>query len=72
MKKLLLIVGIVCIMLCAASILFAALNLSGYSRVYDGSAELYHRLRMRMLLLLTSGVVLGAIGAACLLLRAKR
>ena len=72
MKKLLLIVGIILIVACVVSWLFAALNLWGYSHVMDGSAELYHHLHRRMIAFSVTGAVLAVMGTVCMILRSKR
>lgn len=72
MKKLLLVAGIVLFAACAASLLYAVLNLFGYYHVLDGSAELYSLLHRRMIAFFAAAAVLAAAGAACLILRAGR
>ena len=71
MKKLLTVIGIVLIAACVLSLLFALLNLFGYHRVLDGSAELYSRLHRRMIVFLIIGIVLAVTGALCLVMRSK-
>ena len=71
MKIFLLIIGIVTLVACVGSILFAALNLYGYHHVLDGSSELYHRMRQRAVVFFVIGLVLAAVGALCLILRAR-
>ena len=71
MKNILLIVGIVIIILCVLSLLFALLNMHGYYNLHDGSAELYHRLHQRMIIYFVVGIVLGVIGTVCIMLRFK-
>ena len=71
MKKLLMIIGIVLIVACVLSLLFALLNLFGYRHVLDGSAELYGSLHRRMLVFLIVGIVLAVIGAVCFVLRSR-
>ena len=71
MKRLLLIVGIVCVIAGILSLAFAALNLSMYRNVRDGSAEMYGRFHQRMILFFAVGIVLVLIGAVCLIIRAK-
>ena len=70
-KKLLLVLGIVIIVVSILALLFALLNLLGYYRVLDGSAELYGRLHRNMIVFLIVGIVLAAIGAACFVIRSK-
>lgn len=71
MRNLLLIVGIVLLAACVLSLAFSLLNLLGYYRVMDGSESLYHRLRERMTVSFAVGIVLAALGAACLIVRAR-
>ncbi len=71
MKKLLLIIGIVCVIVCVLFFLYAALNLFGYHNVLDGSPELYRRMHHRMTVYFTAGVVLAVIGAAIFIIRSK-
>ena len=69
MKKLLLIVGIIIIAAGAVLLLFAALNLFGYYRVLDGSAELYAKLHLRAIVFFVIGALFAAIGAACIIIK---
>ena len=71
MKKLLLIVGIMSIIVCVLSLLFAALNLFGYYHVLDGTAELYIRLHRRMIIFFVIGIVFAVIGIVCFIIRTK-
>lgn len=71
MKRLLFIVGIISLIVCALSLLFSALNCFGYYHVLDGSAELYIRLHRRMLLFFVIGIVLAVIGTASFIIRSK-
>ncbi len=71
MKKLLLIIGVVSLIACVLSLLFAALNLFGYYHVLDGSPELFIRLHRRMILFFVIGVVLAVIGIVCFIVRSK-
>ena len=71
MKTFLLITGIVVMIACVLSLLFAALNLFGYYRVLDGSPELYRDLQRRAIVFAALGLGLAAVGAACLIVRAK-
>ena len=72
MKKVLLIVGVVCLIVCVLALAFAALNWFGYYHVMDGSNELYHRLHQRAIVSLIVGVVFALIGAGSLIVRAKK
>ena len=71
MKRLLLIVGIACLIAGVLSLLIGAFNRFGYYSVLDGSSELYARLHQWMIIGFTAGIVLVVIGAACLIIRAK-
>ena len=72
MKKWLLVVGIILIFACVASLLAAALQLFGYYHVLDGSAALYARLQQRAIVFFIVGGVLLIGGIVCLILHAKR
>ena len=72
MKKLLLIAGIILLVACMVSLLFAALQMFGYYHVMDGSAALYARLHQRAITFFIVGGVLACGAIACLVLRAKR
>ncbi len=72
MKKYLLIAGIVCIIGCVLSLLFAALNRFGYYHLMDGTADLYASLYQMMIISFVSGIVLAAAGAVCLIIRATK
>lgn len=71
MKTIIFIVGIVMIVLCVLSLLFALLNALGYYHLYDGSAEHYHLLHQRMIVYFVIGIVLAVIGTVCIILRFK-
>lgn len=71
MKKMLLILGIVCIAACVLFLLFAALQWFGYYHVLDGSSELYDRLHRRGILYSIIGIALAAIGTTCMIIHAK-
>lgn len=71
MKKLLLIVGIAGVAACVVCLLLAALNLSAYHSLMDGSAEQYHRLYRRAIACGLLGAAFGAIGAASFFFRAR-
>jgi len=72
MKKLLLIIGILCFVVCVLCLCMAALSAIGYFHVMDGSSDLYNRLRMRMILFAVSGIVLAVSGILCMIVRAKK
>lgn len=69
MKEILLIVGIVSIILCVLSLLFAGLNWFGYYNLLDGTSEQYARLRRRKIIFMIIGIVLAVIGIASLIVR---
>ena len=71
MKKLLLIVAVICLIACVLSLLLSVLSWHGYYNVMDGSPELYIRLKQRMLYCLIVGIILAAAGAASLYFRTK-
>ncbi len=71
MKKLLLIIGIVSLIACVLSLLFAAFNLYGYYHVLDGSPDLFVRLHRRMILFFVIGIVLAVVGSVCFIIRSK-
>lgn len=72
MKKLLLIVGVISIIACVLSLLFAALNLYGYYHVLDGDSDLFIRMEQRMVVSFVIGIVLALVSAVCLFIRSKR
>ena len=69
MKTALLIIGIAVIVAAVLSALFAALNLSGYRNLMDGSSEQYARLHRRAIVFFVAGGVLAAAGIVCLIIR---
>ena len=71
MKTFLLIVSIIVIAACVLALLFALLNLMGYRTLLDGSHEQYEAMHRRMTAAFIAAAVLAAIGAACLIIRAK-
>lgn len=71
MRKLLLVLGIICLVTCVLSLAFAALNLLGYRSMQDGSSEQFSRMHRRMILFAVVGLFLGAAGIICLILRVK-
>ena len=71
MKKLLLIIGIVCLAACAAFLLLAVINLLAHSQLMDGTAEHYERLHRRAVAFFATGIGFAAASAACLFFRAK-
>ncbi|MBQ8842266.1 MAG: hypothetical protein IJZ65_06520 [Ruminiclostridium sp.] len=71
MKEVLFVVGIVLIILCVLSLLFAGLNWFGYYNLLDGSSEQYARLRSRMIIFLITGIILAVIGIASLIAQSE-
>ena len=71
MKKLLLIAGVAIIIACVLSLLFAGLNLYGYYHALDGSPDFYARLHRRAVVFGGVGVVLAALGTACVVIYSK-
>ena len=71
MKTFLLIVGIIVIIACVLSVLFAALSLYGYYHVLDGSSELYARMQRRAVIFFIVAAVLAVAAVACFIIRAK-
>ena len=71
MKKVLLVFGIVCIIVCVFFLLVAALNMYGYYHVIDGSAHLYDRLHQRMIVSFTIGAFLAVVGIVCFIIRSN-
>ena len=71
MKKMLLTVGIILIIACVLSLLYAALNLFVYYHALDGSAELYSRLHQRMITFGIIGIVIAVLGTLCFIFRSK-
>ena len=71
MKKLLLIFGIILIIAGVLALLFAALSRFGYYNLLDASSEKYAVLRRRMNISFIAGLVLAALGAACLFIRTR-
>lgn len=71
MKKVLWIVGIVCLSVCGISLLFGIFNRFGYYSVLDGDPELYARLHQRMTIGFAAAAVLAVIGVVCFGIYAK-
>lgn len=69
MKNLLLSVGIISIIVCILSLLHAVLNMFGYYRLLDGSAEHYISMRRRMFVFSVIGIIFAVIGTACFIIR---
>ena len=65
------ITGIVIIVAAVLSVLFAALNLFGYSHTQDGSHELYARMQRRAAIFFTVGAVSAAVAVVCLIVRTR-
>ena len=71
MKKLLLIVAVICIISCILSSLFAVFSMMGYFHLHDGSAELYARLHNRMYLGFIAAIIFAISAIICLVIRAR-
>ncbi|MBO4870111.1 MAG: hypothetical protein J5585_10415 [Clostridia bacterium] len=71
MKTFLLITGIVVMIACVLSLLFAALNLFGYYHTQDGSAELYARMHRRATVFFIVGAVLAVVAVVFLIVRGR-
>ena len=70
-RKLLLIIGIILVVICAFTLLFSILNFYGYYHVLDGSSELYLRLHRRGIIFLIIGIILLILGILCFIMRSK-
>ena len=70
MRIFLLIVGIVLLVACVLSVLYAALNLYGYHNLLDGTQEHYKNLHKRAVTFFIVAAVLLLLGVACLIIRA--
>ena len=71
MKEVLFIIGIVSIILCALSLLFAGLSWFGYYNLLDGTTEQYAILRRRKIIFLITGIVLALTGIVSLIFQAN-
>ena len=71
MKIVLLVVGIISIIACVLSLLYAALNRHGYYHLLDGDGDMYSRMHRRMIVSLVVGIIFAALAAVCLIIRAK-
>lgn len=71
MKRVLLVVGIICLVVCGLSLLWSAFNCFSYYSVLDGTADLYNRLHQRMIISLIVGIIFALIGVASLFIRSK-
>ena len=71
MKNLLFVAGIVLILVGVFALIFSVLQGYGYYHLLDGEAELYVRLRWRMIVFFIIGIVLAVLGTVCLIVRAK-
>lgn len=69
--KELLIIGIISIIACVLSLLYAALNRYGYYHLHDGEGDMYTRLHRRMIVSFVVGIVLAVIGVACIIIWTK-
>lgn len=71
MRVFLLIVGIVLLVACVLSALYAALNLHTYHNLLDGTPEHYKNLHKKAIVFFIVAAVLLLLGVACLIIRAK-
>ena len=69
--KELLIIGIISIIACVLSMLYAALNRHGYYHLHDGEGDMYTRLHRRIIVSFAVGIVLAVIGVACIIIWTK-
>ena len=67
----LLVVGIVSIIACVLSFLYAELNRNGYYNLLDGEGDMYIRMRQRMIIFAVIGIILAVIGIACIITWSK-
>lgn len=71
MKNLLFVAGIVLILVGVIALIFSVLQGYGYYHLLDGEAELYIRLRRRMIIFFIIGIALAVLGTVCLIVRVK-
>ena len=71
MKKLLLIVGVIVIIACILSLLYASLTFSAYKSLRDGTPEHYESLHKRAITCLVIGIILAVIAIVCFVLKCK-
>ena len=71
MKKVFLIIGIIVIVACIFSLIYAFLNMYGYRNILDGSPTLYDRLHKKTLIYAAIGVILALFGTLFFVLRRK-
>ena len=71
MKTVLLVVGIISIIACVLSLLYAALNRHGYYHLLDGDGDMYSRMHRRMIVFFIVGVIFAALATVCLIIRSK-
>ena len=71
MRIFLLIVGIVLLVACVLSVLYAALNLYGYYHLLDGTPEHYENLHKKAVAFFIIAAALLVVGVVCLIIRAK-
>jgi len=63
--------GIAVIAAGVLALLFSALQLYGYYHILDADAEVFARLRQRMIVSFVAGIVLAAAGAVSLFIRTR-
>ena len=71
MRKILLTVGILCIIACVLFVLFALIYMHSYYNLFDGTAEHYKNLHNRMAISFIGAIILAAIGTALVIIRSK-
>ena len=71
MRKVLLILGIIFVIACIITLLFAVLNLHAYYNLRDGSSEHYNRLHKRAVIFFSVSFVLAVIVAVCIIFYLK-
>ena len=71
MKTILSIVGIVSIVISVISLLFSVLSRYGYYHLLDGDGDKYIRLRRRMKVLFVIGIIMVAVGIACIIISSR-
>ena len=65
-------IGIISIIACILSFLYAALNRNGYYNLLDGEGDMYVRMHRRMIVFCVIGIILAAIGVVCITVWLKK
>ena len=71
MKKAILIIGVIVIVACIFSLVYALFNMYGYRHVLDGSPALYDRLHRRTIIYFALGAFLALVGTLFIVLRRR-